>query len=76
MKNNMPVWNSYSNIAQVLKLMITIEKGPVICATSKENLRLSFFSSQRLRNYVANGNHIIFTGGSLVSMEFINTYFW
>jgi len=32
--------------------------------------------AQRLRNYVANGNHIIFTGGSLVSMEFINTYFW
>jgi len=46
MKHNMPIWNSYSNIAQ------------------------------RLRNYVANGNHMIFTGGSLVSMEFINTYFW
>mmetsp|Transcript_86026 Transcript_86026/g.229571 ORF Transcript_86026/g.229571 Transcript_86026/m.229571 type:complete len:406 (-) Transcript_86026:319-1536(-) len=46
MKHNMPIWNSYSNVAQ------------------------------RLRNYIANGNHLIFTGGSLVSMEFINTYFW
>mmetsp|Transcript_62507 Transcript_62507/g.146954 ORF Transcript_62507/g.146954 Transcript_62507/m.146954 type:complete len:361 (+) Transcript_62507:27-1109(+) len=46
MKNNMPIWNAQSNVAQ------------------------------RLRNYVANGNHMIFTGGSLVSMEFINRYFY
>ena len=25
-----------------------------------------------MRNYVANGNHLIFTGGSLVSIEFLN----
>lgn len=46
MKNNMPIYNTYANVAQ------------------------------RLRNYVANGNHIIFTGGSLVSIEFLNRYFW
>ncbi len=39
-------------------------------------MTVSYAFFQRLRNYVANGNHIIFTGGSLVSMEFINTYFW
>jgi hypothetical protein len=42
MKNNMPIWNTYANVAQ------------------------------RLRNYVANGNHLILTGGSLVSIEFLN----
>ena len=42
MKNNMPIWNTYANVAQ------------------------------RMRNYVANGNHLIFTGGSLVSIEFLN----
>lgn len=31
--------------------------------------------AQRVRNYVANGNHMIFTGGSLVSLEFINRLF-
>ena len=44
MKNNMPIWNTYANVAQ------------------------------RLRNYVANGNHLILTGGSLVSIEFLNRY--
>lgn len=32
--------------------------------------------AQRLRNYVANGNHMVFTGGSLLSIEFINRYFY
>jgi len=32
--------------------------------------------AQRVRNYVANGNHLILTGGSLVSLEFLNRYFY
>jgi hypothetical protein len=46
MKNNFPIYNAQSNIAQ------------------------------RMRNFVANGNHLVLTGGSLVSIEFLNRYFY